>query len=132
MLDKQNRWRQRYQNFSQAYQQLEEAVAQQTYSNLERSGLIQTFEFTFELGWKTLKDFLESEGYSPKSPRESIKQAFQVGYIKQGELWLEALEKRNLLSHAYDEALAKQSEKLIKSTFFPLLQVLNHFFKERN
>lgn len=81
----------------------------------EEAGIIQTFEFTFELGWETLKDLLEAEGYAPKTPRETIKQAFQISFITNGEMWLDALEKRNVLSHAYDEKKRKKPFCLSKN-----------------
>ncbi|WP_200086690.1 HI0074 family nucleotidyltransferase substrate-binding subunit [Salicibibacter cibi] len=63
---------------------------------MERAGLIQLFEVTFELAWKVFKDYLEAEGYIMKSPRQTIKQAFQMGIIEDGHTWIDALSDRNL------------------------------------
>lgn len=118
------RWKQRFQNFEKAHRELSEAVSKPHLSKLERTGLIKTFEFTFELAWKTLKDFLESEGLDASTPREVIKLAFQNKIITNGGLWIEALENRNLLAHTYEETLALNAEKSIKANYF---QFLNEF-----
>ena len=67
MNDNDLRWQQRLQNFTKAISQLEDACQLETYTDLERAGLVQIFEFTFELAWKTLKDLLQYEGYEEKS-----------------------------------------------------------------
>ena len=70
---------------------------------------------TFELGWKVLKDYLEAEGYIVKSPRETVKQAFQVGIIDNGHVWIDALSNRSLTTHTYDEEWAnKMTQEIIK------------------
>jgi nucleotidyltransferase substrate binding protein (TIGR01987 family) len=92
------RWKQRFQNFERAYTRRSDGVELKNYDSLQEAGLIQTFEFTFELGWKTLKDYLELLGFDASSPRDVIKQAFQAGFVSNGHLWLDALDKRNLMS----------------------------------
>lgn len=69
MKDKDIRWKQRFQNFEKAFFKLKEAIEKEELSELERNGLIQRFEFTLELAWKTLKDFLDHEGFIVKSPK---------------------------------------------------------------
>jgi nucleotidyltransferase substrate binding protein (TIGR01987 family) len=82
------------------------------------------------LSWKTLKDFLEEEGFSDiKSPRDTIKQAFQSGYLIQGKLWLEALEKRNLMSHTYNEEIKNEVVGLIRGKYFQMISDLVGFFR---
>ncbi|NCB55562.1 MAG: nucleotidyltransferase [Epsilonproteobacteria bacterium] len=95
-----------------------------TWNEIEKAGLIQFFEVGFELAWKVMKDYLVAEGYEVKSPRESIKQAFQHGLIDDGALWLEALEKRNLSAHTYDETILDELEKLIVHTYYPMMEKL--------
>lgn len=124
------RWQQRFQNFTKAYLQLAEICAQEKLNKFEQAGLVQIFEFTFELGWKVLKDKLNYEGYSMAVPRDVIKQAFQVGYIKDGTTWLDALDKRNLLAHIYNENLAYEAMSLIKDRYFPILSALYLFFND--
>ncbi|MCR1951620.1 nucleotidyltransferase substrate binding protein [Clostridium sp. DSM 100503] len=95
-----------------------------TFNKFEVQGLIQCFEYTFELAWKTMKDYLEFEGYEVKSPRSTIQIAFQTQLIIEGHIWIDALEKRNLMAHTYDEEVAKQAEELIKSEYYPIIKEL--------
>ncbi|MDC3418448.1 nucleotidyltransferase substrate binding protein [Aquibacillus salsiterrae] len=126
------RWKQRFENFEKSFKLLEKYSNSSISTELERAGIIQFFETTFELAWKVLKDYLESEGYIAKSPRESIKRAFQVGLIEEGHLWMDALSKRNLTSHTYDQELAEKLVKEIQEQFLPLLRNLfEKLLKER-
>lgn len=125
------RWRQRYGNFTRALDRLADAVDRESYSDLERAGLVQTFEFTFELAWKTLKDLMNYEGYDADSPREVIKVGFANGYIIDADIWLEALESRNVLTHTYDEKAAEQAVKLIRETYYPVVRRLHDELKKR-
>ena len=120
------RWLQRFDNFKQALAQLNDACAKKEYTILERAGLIQTFEFTFELAWKVLKDLLFYQGFSVKSPRETIRQAFDAGLLSEddAEMLLDALNKRNLLSHTYQEKIAEEAEDLIKNRYWQALKRL--------
>ena len=93
---KEIRWKQRFENYERAFILLESAIEEGTHSMLERAGLIQFFEMSFELAWKVLKDYLEANGTVVKSPREAIKTAFQQGLIKNGHAWMDALTDRNL------------------------------------
>jgi nucleotidyltransferase substrate binding protein (TIGR01987 family) len=108
-----SRWKLRFAHYEKAYQRLAGALKRKKYNELEQAGFIQTFEFTFELGWKTLKDLLMQEGFDVTTPRQTIKEAFQAEYIKNGQLWRDALEKRNLMAHIYDENESKAAIKLI-------------------
>lgn len=120
------RWRQRLENFGKALARLEAACAQERYSDLERAGLVRMFEFTLELSWGTLKDLLFYEGFEVRTPRDAIRRAFEAGYLteEETETLLEALIKRNVLSHAYDEKTAEEAERLIKDLFTPLFRAL--------
>ncbi|HBG00526.1 MAG TPA: nucleotidyltransferase, partial [Firmicutes bacterium] len=89
------RWRQRFTNFEQAYTLLARYRNRGDGSELERAGVIQFFEVSFELAWKLLKDYLESQQLYVKTPREAIKQAFQIGLIEDGHVWIDALTDRN-------------------------------------
>ena len=113
------RWQQRLENFGKAMTHFEDACSLEKYSDLERSGLVQVFQFTFELAWKTLKDLLVFEGYPVKSPRETLRQGFDSGYLSEedAESLLDALEKRNLLTHTYQEAIAHEAERLIRHRY---------------
>lgn len=124
------RWKQRFSNFKKAYEQLTEFMEKPELNKFEVQGLIQCFEYTFELSWKTLKDYLEFEGYDVKTPRETIKKAFQTGMIEDGNVWLDALEKRNIMSHTYNENTTKQTEQLIKTKYYFIIQKLVAYFSK--
>lgn len=126
MADTDARWRQRLENFGKALARLETACSQERYSDLERAGLVQMFGFTLELSWGTLKDLLFYEGFEVRTPRDAIRRAFEAGYLteEETETLLEALIKRNVLSHAYDEKTAEEAERLIKDLFMPLFRAL--------
>lgn len=120
------RWQQRLANFEKAMSRLDSACEEENYSDLERAGLVKTFEFSFELAWKTLKDLLFFEGYDEKTPRAVLRRAFSTGYLNEAdaEIALDALNKRNLLSHTYDEDTAEEAVELITKSYAPMLQVL--------
>lgn len=81
-------------------------------------------EVTFELAWKTMKDYLESEGLRVNTPRETLKTAFQIGVIEDGHVWLDALTNCNLVAHTYYEAAAEELTLAIKDAYFPQLRKL--------
>ncbi|MGN2370196.1 nucleotidyltransferase substrate binding protein [Clostridium sp. ZBS14] len=118
---KEIRWKQRFENFDKSYKLLKKYSNKPIITELERAGIIQFFEMTFELAWKVLKDYLESEGYMVKSPRETVKQAFQIGLIDNGHIWIDALSNRNLTTHTYDEELADKMTKEILISYLPEL-----------
>ncbi|KJS81345.1 MAG: nucleotidyltransferase [Peptococcaceae bacterium BICA1-8] len=123
-MNREIRWKQRFSNFKKATMQLTEFIEKVELNKLEVQGLIQCFEYTFELAWKTLKDYLEEEGFSVKSPRETIQIAFQTQFITDGHAWIDALEKRNLMAHTYDEARAKEAEILIREKYYQIIHEL--------
>jgi nucleotidyltransferase substrate binding protein (TIGR01987 family) len=119
MNEKENRWRQRFQNFEKAYGQFHAAILDFEKLNiLEKEGLIQRFEYTFELAWKTLKDYLESQEVVVRFPREVIKAAFHYELIQDGDMWMDMLEKRNLLAHTYDEERFNFAVTKIKEDYY--------------
>ena len=122
---------QRFQNLQPAFELLSKGLAIETPSEIEKQGIIQSFEFTFELSWKTLKDYMESQGILAGFPREVIKQAFHHQIILDGELWLEMLGKRNLLAHTYDAKLAEEAYQLIAKKYFkPLKELVSWLDKQ--
>ncbi len=118
------RWRQRFTNFEKAYKLLRQYINEPIETELERAGIIQFFEISFELAWKLMKDYLAAEELIVKSPRESIKQAYQMGLIEDGHAWIDALSDRNRTVHTYDEALAKKMVEDVKNVYFPALEAL--------
>lgn len=115
------RWKQRFENFDKSYKLLNKYTKQPITTELERAGIIQFFEMTFELAWKVLKDYLEAQEYLVKSPRETVKQAFQIGLIDNGHVWMDALSNRNLTTHTYDEELANKMTNEIITMYLPEL-----------
>lgn len=115
------RWEQHFENLKKAVTFLKNAVAQNSYNELERAGLAQSFEFTFELSWKTLKGYLSENGFNVRFPRETLKQGFQSEIIQDGHLWIEMLEERNRLTHTYNEEQSLEATKAIKEIYFPAL-----------
>ncbi len=116
------RWKQRYKNLEKAFKSLENAVYKKALSDLERAGMIKTYELTFELAWKTLKDYLNNKSVPVQFPRDTIKEAFKYDLIDDGELWLEMLNKRNLMVHAYDQEKAKLAQRLIVESYYQALK----------
>lgn len=117
-------WKQRFSNYKKAAMQLEEFIEKDELNKFEIQGLIQCFEYTFELAWKTMKDYLENEGFEVKSPRQTIQTAFQTQLVTDGHTWIDALEKRNLMAHTYDEDVAKEAEQLIKQKYYGIIKKL--------
>ena len=131
MEDNLTRCRQRFTNYEKSLRHLKTTVEKEDLNDIEKAGLIQFFEVTFELSWKVMKDFLTAEGYEVKSPRDSIKTAFEYGFIENGTLWLEALEKRNLASYTYDDKILDELEELIIHTYYPILDDLKEVLKKK-
>ena len=130
METKDIRWIQRFQNFKQAFHRLQEAINQENLNELERNGLIQRFEFTIELAWKVMKDFLEEKGFAFKpSPKDTFRQAQEARYIDYAQLLIDALNIRNELSHDYDGELFRLSEMELRNDIFPTIEKLYNFFE---
>jgi len=126
------RWKQRFQNFESTLKHLKEALDIKDPDIIQRAGMIQFFEMSFELSWNMIKDYLEEQGFTDvKSPRESIKKAFETGLITDGYGWLKMMEVRNLTSHAYDEETAKEIEKVIRNNHYKLLKELQSEFTQK-
>ncbi|GJM61992.1 MULTISPECIES: nucleotidyltransferase substrate binding protein [Persicobacter] len=125
------RWKQRFENYQKALSYLELALDKEDVDEVTRAGIIQFFEMTLELAWKTMKDLLNEEGFEVKSPRETIKQSLQYGMIEEGHLWLDALQKRNLMAHTYDQASAVEAEDLIRNEYYPLMLALQSYLENK-
>ena len=115
------RWRQRLQSFRKAFDQLSNAAAIASHrelSALEQQGLIKAFEFTHELAWNTLKDFLESRGtVSLYGSRDATREGFAKGLIEDGETWMEMIQSRNRTSHTYNEDTANEIAEAILARY---------------
>ena len=106
---------------SNAIIRLREGVAR-AHDDLEKDGVIQRFEFTYELTWKTLKIFLMKEGIDCKSPRECFKQAFKMGMITEEKIILGMIEDRNAMSHIYSETLSGEIYVRIKESYVDAIE----------
>jgi nucleotidyltransferase substrate binding protein (TIGR01987 family) len=117
------RWKQRFNNYLKAFQTLVEAVElahSRELSKLEQQGLIQSFEFTHELAWNVLKDYLEDKGITGLiGSKDATRAAFKNALIEQGEDWMKMIEARNLSSHTYDSGTAQQIADNIIERFYP-------------
>lgn len=133
MVDKTEdiRWKQRFSNYTNAFEQLQEAVElsrERELSMLEKQGLIQAFEYTHELAWNVMKDFLEYQGnQNVKGSRDAIREAFKVALIEDGETWMETIQTRNATSHGYDKEMA---EEVVNTIINDYMEIFSKFEKE--
>ncbi|MBS4762572.1 nucleotidyltransferase substrate binding protein [Brachyspira aalborgi] len=133
---KEIRWKQRFQNFNRAYNLLNCALEENDIddlSNLEQEGVIQRFEYTYELAWKTLKDYLEYNGVNITeiTARSVFKEAYSSGIIKNSEIFIDMMLSRNLLSHTYDFNKFRDILIKVKKDYLPELSDLYLFFMDR-
>jgi nucleotidyltransferase substrate binding protein (TIGR01987 family) len=126
------RWKQRFSNYTRAFQSLTEAVElsqQRALSSLEQQGLIQSFEFTHELAWKMLKDYLEYQGLTNLvGSRDASLFAFQNELIQDGEVWMQMIAARNQTSHTYNIKVAQAVVESILMQFYPAFNQLANKF----
>jgi len=117
------RWKQRFVNFSDAYKHLKFAVEEVKNPNdLEKEGTIQRFEFTHELAWKVMKDFLTEQGIQGIiGSKDATRHAFQNEIITNGQIWMDMIESRNKTVHTYLAEILENEYRLIKENYFPLL-----------
>lgn len=119
--DKDIRWVQRLRNFNKAFLQLKKFIDKKELNELEEQGLIKSFEYTYELGWNTLKDYFEYQGNNDiNGSRDAINEGFKRGIIADGEGWMNMFKDRNRTSHSYNEATAKEIVENILNSYFNL------------
>ena len=121
------RWKQRFQNYKKALLTVKNAVdlsGQRELSDLEKQGVIQGFEFTFELAWNVMKDYLEEQGLMGIiDSKNAIRHAFNKGIIENGEIWMQMLKDRNLASHLYEEDTAEGIFIAIKNIYYNQMNI---------
>ncbi len=131
-MDEDIRWKQRFDNFLRALQTLTEAVdvsKQRSLSRLEQQGLIQGFEFTHELAWNVLKDYLEEQGYvNLIGSKNATRTAFKNALIRDGEAWMDMIRARNLSSHTYNIEVAEEIATDILTRFYPAFVAMKQTF----
>ena len=130
------RWKQRFENFDRAFKLLQAAMQERSldeYSDLEQEGLVQRFEFSFKLAWKTMKDYLEGSGIqiNPVTPKAVIKEAFAAKIIENGQEWIYMMLDRNLLAHTYDQKRFRKALTSVKKTYLPELEKLHQWLHQK-
>lgn len=127
------RWQQRLASFERALSLLREAMLNGpgALNQLEKEGVIQRFEYCFELGWKTSKDYMEANGFvfAVVMPRQVLKEAYAAKIIADGEAWIAMLDHRNLLSHTYSPVVFEQAVAAIQERYLPALEQLKGFMQ---
>lgn len=123
------RWKQRFANYTKALSVFLEAVElsrERELSRLEKQGLIQSFEFTQELSWKLLKDYLEYQGAASTivGSKDAVRYGFSAGLIHEGDLWMDMIASRNLASHTYNEGTADEILQKCVESYAPQFQQL--------
>lgn len=122
------RWKQRFENFTKAYTSLlesDDALKQEPENSFIKDSLIQRYEYTIELAWKTMKDYLEEQGFiDVSSPKKVVRKAFEEALIQDAPTWIAALNGRNITSHAYDETKANEIVKDISEQYILIFRDL--------
>jgi nucleotidyltransferase substrate binding protein (TIGR01987 family) len=118
------RWKQRFENYEKALAHLRFAIqAIDNPSDLEKEGTILRFEFTHELAWKLMKDYLEYEGISGiVGSRSATREAFNKGLISHGQVWMDMIESRNKTVHTYRQEILLSEHQAIVNEYFPLFE----------
>jgi nucleotidyltransferase substrate binding protein (TIGR01987 family) len=124
------RWLYRLNSYKRAFKLLNKAIEladERELSDLEQEGVIQRFEYTWELGWNLLADMLEADGIAleTRTPRAAIRAAFAAKLIENGDQWMDALDARNRMAHTYDEADFQKVVEEIRLSYFALLSSLH-------
>lgn len=115
------RWEQRFSNYKKALSQLRKFIDKGELSELEEQGLVKAFEYTYELAWNTLKDFLEHSGQTDiYGARDAVRKAFELGLIQDGENWMDMLKSRNQTSHTYNRETAEKICQAVVQVYYPL------------
>ncbi|MEZ4740984.1 MAG: nucleotidyltransferase substrate binding protein [Bdellovibrionota bacterium] len=125
MSDKDIRWLQRLNNFKTAFTQLKEFAAIENMNKFEAQGLIQCFEYNYELAWNAIKDFYSSQGDTNiQGSRDAFRLAFNRGLIENGEAWMDMVKSRTLTSHTYNQKTADEVVEKILTVYFGLFRAL--------
>jgi nucleotidyltransferase substrate binding protein (TIGR01987 family) len=121
-MEKDIRWKQRLHNYKKALALLTSAVqaaSTRNLSDLEKQGMIQCFEFTFEIAWNVMKDYFEEQGIiGIIGSKNAVRHAFNNDLIEDGQAWMDMIKDRNLSSHTYDEETANDLVAAIIKTYY--------------
>ena len=123
------RWKQRFDSYQDALAQLQSAVVlanQKALSDLEKQGVIKCFEYTYEMAWNTLKDFLEFQGVSGIfGPKDTVKEAFKRNLIRNGDIWLDMIKNRNRTVHTYNREVLETIYHAVCESYFDELRLMS-------
>jgi len=126
------RWKQRFSNFEKAMNQLERFVTHTDLNEMEEQGMIQAFEYTYELAWNVMKDFYESQGETlMQGSRDAIRMAINRGLIAEGEIWMDMIQSRIATAHTYNQATAKDIIRKLRKDYVRLFAALRNEMKTR-
>lgn len=126
------RWQQRFANYQLALQQLDTFFEPPALNDREQQGLIKAFEYTFELAWNSLRDLLRSQGNSTLlGSRDTLREAFRLGLIEDGETWMLMIQDRNLTSHTYNRSTAEAIAANIVDRYLPCFKDLHARLQQR-
>lgn len=130
------RWIHRYNHFDKALSQLTKFIEKGELNELEKQGLIQAFEYTYELVWNTIKDYFEAQGETGiHGSRDAFRLAFRRGLIEDGKTWMDMIKSRTLTTHTYNEDIAEEICTAIVNKYYPefiALRIKLQNFKDKN
>ncbi len=126
------RWQQRFTNYQKALAQMKDFMSEPQLNHREEQGLVKAFEYTYELAWNTLKDFLEYQGVAEiVGSRDAFRKAFAEGVLDDGRVWMRMIESRNKTTHTYNEETAKEIVESVRSEFYPAFCELEQMLAKR-
>lgn len=126
------RWKQRFENYQSALRELSEFIDLGELSKYEEQGLVKAFEYTYELAWKTLKDFLEYQGVEEiVGSRDAFRNAFKLDIVQDGHLWMNMIESRNKTAHTYNKKTAEEIADDVRERFYPAFRELESYLQNR-
>lgn len=126
------RWQQRFSNYQKALAQMAEFFDPPQLNRREEQGLVKAFEYTYELAWNTLKDFLEYQGVGEiVGSRDAFRTAFTAGLVTDGHVWMRMIESRNKTTHTYNEQTAQEIVEAVRAEYFPAFCALEKTLSHR-
>ncbi|HKJ99339.1 MAG TPA: nucleotidyltransferase substrate binding protein [Desulfotignum sp.] len=127
MAEKEIRWIQRFNNFTRALGQLSKFIQKGDLNELEKQGLIQAFEYTYELAWNTIKDYFEDQGETGiHGSRDAFRLAFRRGLIENGQAWMDMIKSRTLTTHTYNEDVAEAIANAVITIYYTEFKLLEN------
>ncbi|MFN3800360.1 nucleotidyltransferase substrate binding protein [Belliella pelovolcani] len=126
------RWKQRFENYQKAFSQLKSAIEDNGVNPIDiiKEGILQRFEFTHELAWKVMKDYLEFEGIQNiTGSRSATREAFNIGLIQKGQIWMDMIESRNKTVHTYNQDVLIVEFKKVVEDYFVLFDAFEEKMK---